>query len=85
MTDETILSEFKGDGTVSLGLDATSVLEALFTGGDVTSEISADATARSTLVYNYDVADVSAPSTFIMMGCVLGVVGFSNRKRAEKA
>ncbi|HAW76461.1 MAG TPA: hypothetical protein DCW74_12105 [Alteromonas australica] len=85
VTDEAILSDFIGNGTVSLGLDATSVLEALFTGGDVTSEIFADATARSTLVYNYDVVDVSAPGTFIMMGCALGVVGFSNRKRAEKA
>ena len=51
----------------------------------MTSEIFADATARSTLVYNYDVVDVSAPGTFIMMGCAVGVVGFSNRKRAEKA
>ena len=80
ITDESVLSQFFGDSTIALGLDATSVLEAVFVGGDVTSEIFSDATARSTLVYNYNILDVAAPNALALMGCALCLVGFSRRK-----
>lgn len=82
ITEQSTLSEFIGTGTISMGLDAKSFLEAVFVGGDVTSEIFSDATARSTLVYNYNTVDVAAPGTFIMMGCALGLVGYSRRKNS---
>lgn len=82
ITTQSVLDLFVGNGTISLNLEADSFLAVSFTGGNGPGQVLADATAISTLQYNYNTVarDVSAPNTLLTLSLVLVIAGLRSRK-----
>ncbi len=77
-SDASTLSTFTGMGTIDLNLNAlaTSVADG---GGNLVTQFITQAGGDITVVYDYDVPSVSAPSHLALLG--LGLVAFAGMRR----